>query len=42
MRFFKSKHNQLNGLCVGWIVYVSFDWIPEFDEGIIFGGGLKA
>lgn len=34
MRFLKSKYNQLNGLCVGWIVYVSFDWIPEFDEGI--------
>lgn len=28
VRFLKSKYNQL---CVGWIMYVSFDWIPEFD-----------
>lgn len=31
VRFLKSKYNQLNGLCVGWIMYVLFDWIPEFD-----------
>lgn len=38
MRFLKSKYNQLNGLCVGWIVYILFDWIPEFDGDITILG----